>query len=481
MRGASLLIDGAWVPGGAGTYDILDPADGRVIAEAPDASLSDVDAAVQAADQAAQSWAATPVADRQAVLGRAAGILRSRADAIIDGMTAEMGGLRRDASGAFGAAAAQLEEWANWDPRVFVEPLSPSLSRTPDGERLISGASVRRPHGVVAAITPYNAPLPGTALKIGPALFAGNTVVLKPAAPDPLGVLEVGAALMEAGLPDGVLNIVVGEDPALGASLVSHPSVRMVSFTGSVPVGVTIRKTAADRMTRLLLELGGKGALIAFEDADVDSVVRALEAVWLRFSGQVCSLPTRAILHRSIHDEVVDRLSRRIAGFVVGGASHPNADVGPVISAAHRTRVEGFVESAQADGVDIVRSTRLEGSEAGFFVAPTMLVGCSAGMRAVREEIFGPVLSVLRFDEEEEAVAIANDSDFGLLSYVYTADTARGWRVANRVDSGGVQINTPFRHPDGAVGGRKMSGLGREGGRFAFEAYTEVTAVAWTG
>lgn len=475
-----LLIDGEWTDAGAGTYDIVGPADGRPVGLAANASLADVNAAVGAASTAWPSWAQTPVRERQAVLGRAAQALRARSDEILDGVVAEMGGLRRDAAGAFGVAAAQLEWWSTVDPGAFTDPLAPAIVPTPEGERLISGASVRRPHGVVAAITPYNAPLPGAALKIAPALVAGNTVVLKPATPDPLSVLELGATLQQAGLPRGVLNIVTGEDPALGAALVDHPDVRMVSFTGSVPVGVTIRKAASDRMVRLLLELGGKGAFVAFEDADVDAVVRALAAVWLRYSGQVCSLPTRAIVHSAIHDEVVTRLSALVTSLVMGDSTTAHADLGPVITAAHRDRVEGYVASARGEGAEVFRSAHLEGDAAGFYVAPTLLAGCRPDMRAVREEIFGPVLSVLSFDDEDEAVAIANDSDFGLLSYVYSADLARAWRVGQRIDSGGVQLNTTVRHPEGAVGGRKLSGIGREGGLFALEAYTEVTAVAWT-
>jgi acyl-CoA reductase-like NAD-dependent aldehyde dehydrogenase len=355
----------------------------------------------------------------------------------------------------------------------------PSTALAPGG---VLGAVVeRRPVGVVAAITPYNFPLVNMAGKVGPALAMGNTVVVKPAPQDPLAVLRFADAVVEAGLPPGVVNVVTGRAADTGEALVASPHVDMVSFTGSTAVGQRIGEVAGRDMKRLLLELGGKGVALVFDDAGLDTAVGAISSVWAFHSGQICTAPTRVVAQRGIYDQLVAGLQAAAGHMKVGDPLAPDTVVGPVISATQRDRIEAYVRSGADEGGSVLAGGQRPDLERGFYVAPTLIADCKPGMRVVQEEIFGPVVVVLPFDDEDDGLALANGTDFGLNDYVFTGDTARGMRVARQLRAGSVAINTAQQSPEAPFGGFKLSGVGRDRGSFAMHAYSELQSIVWPG
>ncbi len=345
---------------------------------------------------------------------------------------------------------------------------------------LISALAYRQPVGVVAAIASYNFPLTNMAGKVAPALAMGNTVIMKPAPQDPLAVIELARVLDEVGIPPGVVNLVNAAGPEPASVLTASPDVDMVSFTGSTAVGQRIAEAGASSMKRLLMELGGKGAAVVFEDADLKSAVTAIGSTFAFHSGQICTAPTRAVVHRSIFDQVVSGLTAFAGRLKVGDPTEPDTVVGPLITAAHRTRVLDYIESGRAEGEIVVGGGRPEGLPTGFYVEPTLITGTNS-MKTAREEIFGPVIVAIPFDDEDEGVAIANDSEFGLYDYVFSGDTARAFRVAKLLRAGHVGINTAQRNMDAPFGGFKMSGIGRDGGDYGLEAYSELQSIIWSG
>jgi acyl-CoA reductase-like NAD-dependent aldehyde dehydrogenase len=358
----------------------------------------------------------------------------------------------------------------------------------PMGRASVLGAlEVRQPVGVVTCITSYNNPWANPAGKVAPALAMGNTVVVKPAPQDPLSVFRMAYALHEAGVPAGVVNVVGGQETGVGEAAVESPDVDMVSFTGSTAVGQRIAEVCGRSMKRQLMELGGKGAAVVFEDADLDAAVMGIGTTFSFYSGQICTAPTRVLVQRAVHDALVEKLTGYLAFMKVGDPAVRGTVVGPVISAAHRDRVESYVELGRKEGARIAfggeRPVVGEGAAAGrgFYVAPTLLVDCTNDMRVVREEIFGPVVVVVPFDTEEEAVALANDSEYGLISYVWSGDVSRAFRVARRLRSGGVGVNTIGRNMEAPFGGFKRSGVGRDVGSYALHAYSETQAIVWPG
>jgi NAD-dependent aldehyde dehydrogenases len=279
-----------------------------------------------------------------------------------------------------------------------------------------------------------------------------------------------------------VINVVTGSKPDSGSALVDSKNVDMISFTGSTAVGVRIYESGAKTMKRLLLELGGKGAAIVCEDADLTKAIAALVSVWGFHSGQICTAPTRAVVHRSLHDQLVAGLQAAAPNLKIGLPEAPDTLVGPVISGVHRDRVEGFITSGAEEGGElVVDGRRPAGFDHGYYVGPTLLANCTNDMQVVREEIFGPVIVVVPYDTEEEAIAIANDSDYGLYDYVFSEDTARAYGIAMQLQCGNVGINTAQRNHESPFGGFKMSGVGRDGGDFGLHAYTELQSIVWPG
>jgi acyl-CoA reductase-like NAD-dependent aldehyde dehydrogenase len=306
---------------------------------------------------------------------------------------------------------------------------------------------------------------------------------MKPATQDPLAVIELAEIFDEVGFPPGVVNLITSADPAPAAALTTTPDIDMVSFTGSTGVGQAIYSAGATTMKRLLLELGGKGAAIVLDDADLPAAVGALASTWGFHSGQICTAPTRAVVHASRHDELVEALLAASTRLTIGDPTDMTTVVGPVISGAQRDRIESYITAGESEGATVaLDGRRPAGVEKGFYVGPTLLTGCEASMSPVREEIFGPVISVVAFEGDDDvAAAIANSTSFGLYDYVFSADTARAFALSNQLRSGNVGINTAQRNHETPFGGFKMSGVGRDGGEFGLHAYTEMQSVVWPG
>jgi acyl-CoA reductase-like NAD-dependent aldehyde dehydrogenase len=480
----SLLVGGDRVAGARGTYGVVNPATEDVVGLAPEASVDQVEAAARAAAEAFPAWSRTQPSVRGELLGRLADLLDARAGELVPLVQAETGATQRVAQTM--QVPQTIDRFRRYqrgaaEPHAIPLPPTemPSTALAPGG---VLGAVVeRRPVGVVAAITPYNFPLVNMAGKVGPALAMGNTVVVKPAPQDPLAVLRFADAVVEAGFPPGVVNVVTGSGADTGEALVASPHVDMISFTGSTAVGQRIGEVAGRDVKRLLLELGGKGVGLVFDDADLDTAVGAISSVWAFHSGQICTAPTRVVAQRGVYDQLVAGLQAAAGHMKVGDPLAPDTVVGPVISATQRDRIEAYVRSGADEGGSVLAGGQRPDLERGFYVAPTLIADCKPGMRVVQEEIFGPVVVVLPFDDEDDGVALANGTDFGLNDYVFTGDTARGMRVARQLRSGSVAINTAQQSPEAPFGGFKLSGVGRDRGSFAMHAYSELQSIVWPG
>lgn len=442
--------------------------------------------AARAARDAFGSWSRTKPEERAAILGRAADLMQRDFVANAELAQAESGATTGTARGMqVGVGVSRFRRYAKGALEPVEEAMTPQINEAgPMGKAGVTGAlAVRQPVGVVTCITSYNNPWANPAGKVAPALAMGNTVVVKPAPQDPLSVFRMAAALEEAGVPAGVVNVVSGTEVGVGEAAVDSPDVDMVSFTGSTAVGQRIGEVCGRSMKRQLMELGGKGAAVVLDDADLDSAVAGIGTTYAFYSGQICTAPTRAIVHRSVYDEFVAKLTAYIGYMKVGDPRAKGTVVGPVISAAHRERVESYVELGRKEGATVVAGgERPAGLDEGFYVAPTLLADCTNDMRVVREEIFGPVVAVVPFDgDEDEAIALANDSDYGLIDYVWSGDVARAFRVARRLRAGGVGVNTIGRNMEAPFGGFKKSGVGRDVGSYALHAYSEWQSIVWPG
>ena len=477
-----LFIGGAWVEPDGGHYEVIDPATEGVVGWAPEASRDQVHAAAAAARAAFEAWSRTPAEERAAVLDRTAEIVQRHFVPYADLARAESGATTGTARGMqVGVGVARFRRYARVEP--VEQALPPQINEAgPFGRAAVMGAvAVRRAVGVVTCITSYNNPWANPAGKIAPALAMGNTVVVKPAPQDPLSVYRMAEALEAAGAPPGVVNVVSGSRAEVGEAAVDSPDVDMVSFTGSTAVGQRIAEVCGRGMKRQLMELGGKGAAVVFDDADLASAVSGIGTTFSFYSGQICTAPTRVLVQRGVHDRLVEQLAAYAGHLRVGDPREQGTVVGPVISAAHRDRVESYVELGRKEGARVVAGGERPPYERGFYVAPTLLADCTPDMRVVREEIFGPVVVVVPFDDEEEAITLANDSEYGLIDYVWSGDVARAFRVAHRLRAGGVGVNTVGRNMEAPFGGFKKSGVGRDVGSYALHAYSEVQAIVWPG
>ncbi len=477
-----LLVDGEWVDPGAGHYDVVNPATEEVVGQAPEASVQQALDAAAAARQAFKTWSRTTPEHRAEILDRVADLLVKHGGEIVPLLQAETGATMRVASTMqVPVAVDRFRRYARGAMLSDTIPLEPSVMNAtplaPGG--LIGAVAVRQPVGVVACITSYNFPLVNLAGKMAPALAMGNTVVAKPAPQDPLHILRFGELLLEAGIPPGVVNIVGGSGAAAGAALTRSPDVDMVSFTGSTAVGRIIATACGDGMKRQLMELGGKGAAILFEDGDIDLAVGGISSTWTFHSGQICTAPTRALVHRSKRDELLDKLSAYAGALKVGDPLAADTVVGPVITGTQRGRVEAAIADATSAGAEIVAGGGRPDLDKGFFVKPTLLTGVAPDSPAAQSEFFGPVVVVLTFDDEDEAIELANGTPYGLYDYVYTGDTGRGYRVARQLRTGLVGVNTAQRNHETPFGGFKMSGVGRDGGVFGLHAYSELQSIVW--
>jgi betaine-aldehyde dehydrogenase len=468
-----LFVDGRWRGGAGGDQrEIRCPADGSLVATVAEASTVDTEAAIQAARRAFDEgpWPQTPAVRRGALLQRVADLLERDRKTIARAESLDTGKRLVEADYDVDDAVACI--------RYFGAIAGAQSGRVIDPGRPDARSQVvAEPVGVCGLITPWNYPLLQASWKVAPALAAGNTFVLKPSELTPSSSILLIEALAEAGLPDGVANLVLGDGPRVGAPLASHPDVDLVSFTGSLVTGRRIMAAAADTVKRVALELGGKNPNIVFADADFDTAVDfALTAVFLH-SGQVCSAGARLLVQDSIAERFVDAVVRRAERIRLGGPFDPHAEAGPLISAAHRDKVERYVADGLSEGA-ILRCGGHRPDDAalrdGFYYRPTVLDGCRTGMRVVAEESFGPVLTVERFADEEEAIRLANDTIYGLAGAVWTQDAGRAQRVARRLRAGTVWINDYHPYvPQAEWGGYKRSGVGRELGPTGLAEYQE--------
>jgi aldehyde dehydrogenase (NAD+) len=477
-----LYIDGAWVEATSDdTVAVVNPATEEVIAEVPQGSNGDVDRAVAAARRAFDEgpWRRMSPRERSDVLVRFVQTVAERRDDLVDLIISEAGAARQIAQALQFDTPLRYSTW--FAERAasfpFVEPLLPQAG--PRG--LGQGAIFKQPIGVVAAITPFNFPLYLNLVKVVPALAVGCSVVLKPSPLTPLEGFALGHIADEVGLPPGVLNVVTG-DVAAGEHLTTHPGVDMVSFTGSDAVGKLIMGQAAQGLKKVLLELGGKSPNIVFEGSDVGKFSFAAAFAFTIHAGQGCALPTRVLAQRSVYDEVVEKMTAALGKIKVGDPTDAKTGMGPLIREAQRDRVERYVAGGQEEGARVAcGGGRPAGLDRGYYFEPTLLADVKSSMTVAQDEIFGPVGVAIPFDDEDDAIRIANDTRYGLAASVWHPDPVRAYEVAQRIDAGTVSINGGGGGPHlwGPFGGFKQSGIGREFGDYGLLEYTQLKTISW--
>lgn len=478
-----LYIDGQWQESeSGGVLEVENPATEQIIGAVPQATKGDVNRAVLAARRAFDEgpWPRYTPRQRSEVLLRMADALVRRADVFKDLSVREAGSTLALAETL--QVGIPIHNFRDTADRVlmqykFDQPMPPTV-----GPTLAQGVVRREPIGVAALISPYNFPLYLNVLKVAPALAAGCTVVLKPAPTTPMEALLLGELAEEAGLPPGVLNIVTGDIEA-GEALTTHPAVDMVSFTGSDTVGRLIYAQAAPTLKKVVLELGGKSANVICEDADLTKVVPTVVANMITHAGQGCSLLTRTLVHESRVDELVGLVKQALDGVKVGDPSDPTTTMGPLISEAQRAKVESLIQQGRDEGAQIAfGGGRPAGLEKGYFLEPTLFVDVDNKMTVAQKEFFGPVGAVITYSDEQEAVRLANQSDFGLAAGVWAADPVRAYSIATRLRVGMVYVNGggAGSSPHTPFGGYKQSGLGRERGEFGLEEFLLSKSIIWS-
>ncbi len=470
----NLLIDGARVAAAEGrTFDSVNPANGEVFRTVAEAGAEDADRAVRAAARAFEEWGSRNPVQRAKVLFRWADLIEEHADELALIETRDMGMAIGDARWCAGNAAAVMRYYAGAVDKFF----GATIPVDRDGIVL----TFREPIGVTALITPWNFPLNIGNWKTAPAIAAGNTVVLKPASLSPLSALRYAELGLEAGLPAGVLNVVPGPGRAVGDALVEHPLVGKVGFTGSTEVGIEIARKAAGTVKRVTLELGGKSACIVFADADLEKAGRLAPFAVFENAGQDCCARSRLLVEASARDELLEHYAAATRGIVVGDPESTETQMGPLVSAAQRETVEGYIGRGVDEGATILEGGARPDDPAladGFYLRPTILDGCTNDMVVAREEIFGPVVSVITFETEDEAIRLANDTPYGLSGSLWTRDGARQLRVARALRTGAIGVNSNSSvFPQAPFGGYKASGVGKELGMEGLVHNTELKSV----
>jgi aldehyde dehydrogenase (NAD+) len=463
------LIAGEFVgDAGAGErIDVVNPATEEVIASVPAGTPADADAAVRAAAAAFPGWAATPLADRVAAVRRINDGLKARADELAATITAEVG------TPIVFATKVQVPNPIGITDGVLAEIEAGALDPVTVGNSTI----LREPLGVVAAITPWNFPLQQMVAKVTPALAAGNTVVLKPSEVAPLTAGLLAEIIVGAGLPAGVFNMVHGTGPVVGEALAAHPLVDMVSFTGSTRAGRRVAAVGAETVKKVALELGGKSASVVLDDADLARSVKITVANCYMNNGQACSALTRLLVPADRHDEAVEAAVAAASKYQPGDPSQESTRIGPSVSAAQRDRVVGYIRKGVEEGATLALGGPEPVDGPGYFVRPTVFAGVHEDMTIAQEEIFGPVLSILPYTDEDDAVRIANGTQYGLAAGVFGGDADRAYAVAGRLRAGQVDVNGALFNTKAPFGGFKQSGNGREFGRFGLEEFTELKSI----
>jgi phenylacetaldehyde dehydrogenase len=473
-----MLIGGEWVEAeGGATLDSIDPASGQVVGLVPDASATDIDKAVAAARAAQPLWAATPPAERARILWKIADVIEANIDELSELEALDQGKPLYVARWAeVPGAIGQFRFFAGQAMAIEGSTLTPSITYQPPGKQMRAW-TMREPVGVVAAIVPWNSPVVLTAMKLAPAFAAGCAVVLKPAEDTSLSAMRLGELIQEAGLPAGVLNIVTGRGAVAGSALASHHDVDKVAFTGSTQTGRAILDASKGNLKRVSLELGGKSPVILMKDADLDLAIGgAANAIFFN-AGQVCVAGSRAYVHSSIYHRVIEGLSSYAGGIAMGHGLNAQTQMGPLVSAKQAERVNQFIVSARGEGAEVVAGGERLGPN-GTFISPTVIAGVTADMEIVREEVFGPVLAVQKFDDAEEVVRASNDSVYGLAASVWTESLSSAHRLSSAIKAGTVWINCHSMYDASLpIGGMKQSGYGRDSGREALENYLETKTV----
>jgi succinate-semialdehyde dehydrogenase/glutarate-semialdehyde dehydrogenase len=473
LAAPGLYIDGTWrLASGGADLPVLDPSTERVLARVPDATLADAAAAVEAAARAAAGWAATPPRRRSEILRRCFELMTERSEALAELISRENGKALGDARGEVAYAA----EFFRWNAEEAVR-IKGDFAIAPSGmNRIITD---HQPIGICLLITPWNFPAAMATRKIGPALAAGCTVVLKPATETPLTAYALAALYEEAGVPPGVVNVLTTNDPGpLVAAMLADPRVRKLSFTGSTAVGRTLLAEAAKTVTSCSMELGGNAPVIVFDDADLDLAIEGTMVAKMRNAGQACTAANRIYVQSGIYEAFASRLTERMAAVTLGPSTAAQTECGPMISASAVGKIERLVQDAVQRGAKLLCGGRKPERE-GFYFPPTVLSDVPPDAEMSREEIFGPVAALSRFSTEDEAVALANDTEYGLSAYIFTRDVARGLRIARRIDVGMVALNRGLvSDPAAPFGGVKQSGLGREGGIDGIYEFLETKYIA---
>jgi succinate-semialdehyde dehydrogenase / glutarate-semialdehyde dehydrogenase len=461
-------VAGEWVSADCGdTINVTDPATGELVGTVPGMGAAETRRAIAAAASAMPEWASRTAKDRAGILRRWFELMMEHKQQLAELLTREQGKSLAEAAGEIAYAASFLEWFAEEGKRVYGDVIP---SHAADRRIVV----LKQPVGVVAAITPWNFPSAMITRKVGPALAAGCSVVVKPASETPLSALALAALAEQAGVPAGIFNVVTGAAAAIGGELTSNPTVRKLSFTGSTEVGRLLMRQCADTVKKLSLELGGNAPFLVFDDADLDGAVEGAIQSKFRNSGQTCVCSNRIYAQAGVHDIFVEKLAAAVSKLRVGSGLDQTTQLGPLINEAAVAKVEEHIADALSKGARRVCGGRRH-SLGGNFFEPTVLAGVTEDMLVVREETFGPLAPVIRFTSEAEAIALANDSEFGLAGYFYSRDIGRVWRVAEALECGIVGINTGIISTEVApFGGIKQSGVGREGSRYGIEDYLEI-------
>jgi phenylacetaldehyde dehydrogenase len=479
-RRKQMLIGGTWRnSASARWFETADPATGEILAELAEGTVADVDEAVASARTALSStaWKGLTPSQRGKLLWKIADLIDTHADELAELETLDQGkSLRTSRLAEIPASAEQFRYFAGFCTKILGTTIPTSISYQPAGKQIFA-YTTREPVGVVAAITPWNSPLLMAAMKLAPALGAGCTVVLKPAEETSLTALRLGELMLEAGLPDGVVNIVTGFGEVVGAALTAHPDVDKVAFTGSTEVGKMIVAAAAGNLKKLTLELGGKSPAIILPDADMSLAIDGVARGIFSNSGQVCVAASRVYAHRSVCETVVDRLSKAASALRLGHGLDPATDLGPLVNRRQADRVAAYLAEGRAEGANIA-SGGIQSGEDGTFYTPTVVTAVRPEMRLMREEIFGPVVAVTPFDDVEEAISYSNDSPYGLAGSIWTKDLSSAHRLAAQVKAGTIWINChSYFSPELPKGGHRQSGWGYENGAQGLENYLETKTV----